>query len=87
MAIPLKVRIVYLLSEFLANAFELLGLGQTAGAIAILGFQTCFDALHHFFVFVQSYRHQDHLFLSRVYNISSDYARGNKRLLVLWIGA
>ena len=57
MAISGKVRVSNLLPKFLANALIFLGSLQSARAVSTCAFQTLFDGLDHFFIFVKSNCH------------------------------
>ena len=55
MTISLKIGICYLLTEFTANTFIVLGNFKTAGAISALLLQALLDSLDDFFILVKSY--------------------------------
>ena len=57
MAIAFKIRIRDLLTEFLTDAFRILRLLQTAGAIAALSFEPFLDLRNKLGVFIQSDSH------------------------------
>ena len=61
MAVTLKIGICDLFPEFLTNALVFLGPGQTAGAVTAGAFQTFFDCLYHFFVFIEPNSHGSHI--------------------------
>ena len=57
MAVSFKIRIGYLLAEFLANAPILFGSGQTARAVTTGALETIFYSLHYVRVFIESNCH------------------------------
>ena len=52
MAVSLKIRVGYLLAEFLADALVFGGSGQSAGAIATLCLQSLFDCFNNLGIFI-----------------------------------
>jgi len=54
-----ELRVCNLLPEFLADALIVLSPFQATGTISSGAFQSISDHLNHFFIFVQSYSHND----------------------------
>ena len=61
MAVALEIGIRDLLTEFLANAFVLLGARQTAGAVSAGALESVLDHLDDFLVFIQPNSHMLHI--------------------------
>ena len=50
--VALKIGVVYLLTKFFTDTFELLGFGKAAGTVAVAHFESLFDSLYYLFIFV-----------------------------------
>ena len=55
MAVALELGVCYLLAEFAADAFIILGALKAAGAISALLLQALLDIRNYFGIFIQSY--------------------------------
>ena len=62
MTVTLKIGVGDLLPKFLANALILLSMFHSARAITACAFQSLFNYLNHFLIFIQFDCHKNHSF-------------------------